>query len=622
MLPTLRKIAGVLRGGGHPVEVGLGAALGALAGLVLGKNGLAVVLVCLAFVLSFNRPIFGLATAAFGALSWPLAPVLFAAGRAVLSLGFAATVFGWLSNAPVGALMGFDTYSVAGGLALGLPAAVVAGLAAWWATHAFRRRALAAAPGRGGGRPGALARFVRWLFLGTAEVDHGRMRKGRPRLFRRGNLALIAVLVVLGAVAGLFDYGPYLRRPLERGLTELAGAQADVANVVFRPLSGSVKLEGLAVTDAEAPERNAFEAKILVADVGLTGLLRRSFVIDEVRFTDLALDTPRAEPGRLVERPPETLEEPEEPSPLEGASPVDLYVGWRKWKDRFDGLRRVVTSVRDLRRRIAELKRAVGLEREETEEELARRAEAEGHASVRATEVPRTAPDFLLRSISVEGIRTDWPRFGAVDVEIENLAYPAGLSPGPAVFRLKGSEGGGALELAVDVSDPASPIAVKGSVPGLPAKDVTDDLGPRVPVAFEEGALDCAFTGTAGAEWIDLRLDVRGSGVRARPRGRSGFAGLAGSELEAALASVEEFDFALLVRGELSRPAVRFEGGALVRRLKEAALKAAKDRLKEEVREERERLEEKVKDKVEDAVRDALKDGGRAGEVIDGLLGR
>ncbi|MHC4202800.1 MAG: hypothetical protein ACYSU0_22640, partial [Planctomycetota bacterium] len=585
MWKAARKILGILRGGGHPVEIGVAAALGVLAGLVIGRNGLVMVLLLLMLVLNVNKPAFALTLGPSAAVAWLIAPLKFGAGRWLLSIDPAAGLFGELANAPVGALMGLDTYSVVGGLVLALPAAAAAGVALWWITRGFRRKMLAIAKGEGKlgeWSRSTLVRFVKRYLWGPEEPDYEKELKARPKIVRVKGVVVLVVLSALAAIGSLLDHGPLVRGLLAEGLTSAAGAQVDVADLAFRPLAASLRVEGLEVTDAEQPERNVFEAKVLAADVGVGGLLRRSLVIDEARISELAIDTPREEPGRLVEESKESARTPEDAPPaLDDAVEVDRYVDWGKWRGLFEQLRRIVKRLRAYRDAAGPPEERAAPETD-TEDELLRRAETDGYASIRAPEIVRTVPDLLVRRLIVEGIPTGESPVGPVDVCVENLAYPAALAPGPMVFRVSDRAGKGAIELVSDPGERESPVSVRGSFSGLSARPVGDALSSAVPLVFEGGTMDVELEGTAGRGWIDIAVEVRCVDLVARPRAGKRFLGLKADELRDALEEMGGLTFKLIIRGDPRKPRVRFVGDGIGRKLKDAAIRGAKRRAKEE----------------------------------------
>ena len=468
-----------------------------------------------------------------------------------------------------------------------------------------------------------LVRLVKRLLWGPKEPDHEKTLNALPRIVRMNGVVILAVLSALVAIGSLFDHGPLVRGLLTEGLTSAAGAQVDIADLAFRPLAASLHVEGLEVTDAEEPARNAFEAKVLVADVGVTGLLRRSLVIDEARISEFATDTPRKEPGRLVEESEESARTPgDAPPSLDDVVEVDRYVDWSEWRERFEQLHRILKRLRAYRDVATGPWEERAAPETGTEDELLRRAGTDGYSSIRAPEIVRTVPDLLVRRLIVEGIPTGESHIGTVGVYVENLAYPAILAPGPMVFRVSDRNGKMEIEFVVDPGERASPISLRGSFSGLPAKTVSDALSSAVPVIFENGTMNVSLTGTAGRGWIDIVAEVRCVDLLARPRAGKRFLGLKAGELRDALEELKDLSFRLIIRGDPRKPRVRFVADGIGKKLKDAAIRAAKRRAKEEVRKEREKLEQKAKDRVRELLKDKTKKVPGADKILERIFKR
>jgi len=615
MFGPLRKIGKSLRGGTHPVEVGVSVALGVLAGVTLGTNGLFVVLLALMLVLNTNKAAFGLTGMLCGALGWLLMPMRFAAGRWALSVDGIAGVFTGLSNMPGGALCGFDTYAVAGGVIAGIPLAILAGVAAALVTRSFRSKMLALV-----GDPekmnawskGRIAPLGKWVLLGVGEADYEKSLSQRP-----------------------VDYGPMVTGPAEDALTELTGAQVDVLEISLKPLAASLKAEGLALTDAADPSLNAVEVGAFTADISVVGLTQRSIVIEEARLSDVKFGTKRSSPGRVV-RPPKAATEEEPPrSALEQAKSVENYIAqWGEYKAKFEKLQEILKTVDEYRGSAEGSADVPGAEpgakpgQPLSDEDIAKLVDAGGYQSVRAPEVRRNVPDLLVKRLTLDKIPTGVEDVPSARVTIRDLAYPVSFGPGPVSVTIseagdpkwKGAgEQAPPLEVRLSFDPKAASEAIKltGRLWGLPAKPVSDALSSAVPIAFEGGVMNVTIEGTADARWIDLVLDVHCTGVALKPRGgggAKGFLGISGKHLEGALAELTDIRFKVLVRGRTSRPRVLFSGEGFGKALKEAAARALERRAREEAKKQAERLKEKLRDKIDEKIDDKTK--GKLDEII------
>ena len=647
MLGPIRKIGKALRGGAHPLEIGMSVAMGVLAGVVLGKNGLVVILCALMLVLNTNKAAFGLTGVACGALGWLLTPLKFAVGRWALSVESLAGIFSRAANAPGGALCGFDTYLVAGGVIAGVPLAVAAGLVAAAVTRRFRSKMLALI-----GDPeklnawsrGRISRLVKWVLLGVGEADYEKSLSQRPKIIRKSGVVLLGLLVALLGVMSFVDYGAYVTRPAEDALTSLTGAEVNVAEVSLRPLVASLKAEGLALTDAADPATNAVEVGAIAADISVVGLTQRSIVIEEARITGVKFGTKRTSPGRVI-RPPATKKPEDENAraPLDQAKSIETYIAtWNEWKLKFEKLQDILETVEEYRGSAEGSEAAAVHGRPLSDEEVARLVEAGGYAAIRAPEIVRNVPDLLVKKLRAGPIATGMEGLESVEVMLKDLAYPVHFGPRPVSLTVRATEDPSwkaagekgplpAVSLSFAPKVASEAMKLTGRLPGLPARKLSDALSSAVPVAFDGGKMDVKLEGMADASWIDLALDVTVVDFAAKSRGAKGLFGIRGKDLDRALAEMKQLRFKILVRGRPSRPRVLFRGEGLGPALKDAAVRAAKRRVQKEIDKQKEQLKEKLREKIDGETKGKLdgimndkgedaKDAGK--KLLEGIFKR
>ena len=96
--------------------------------------------------------------------------------------------------------------------------------------------------------------------------------------------ALLPLSVVLGLIAlwEILLADRTLKWAVESGGTAAVGARVDVGRATLGILDGHVTLEGLQVTDPNAPMTNMVEVAELIFDVGLLQALEKKIVIDSV----------------------------------------------------------------------------------------------------------------------------------------------------------------------------------------------------------------------------------------------------------------------------------------------------------------------------------------------------
>lgn len=114
-------------------------------------------------------------------------------------------------------------------------------------------------------------------------------------------LALIALWAILFA-------DRTLKWAVEAGGTAAVGARVDLARADLAILDGHVTLEGLQVTDPNAPMTNLVEVADLVFDVGILPALERKVVIDTAAARGIRFRTPRTTSGAIPRKPADVEE--------------------------------------------------------------------------------------------------------------------------------------------------------------------------------------------------------------------------------------------------------------------------------------------------------------------------
>mgnify|MGYP007059403142 FL=1 len=347
-----RKIGAVLRGKATPRQVMFATVLGGLLGFVPGfflpgdlgggfaqAPGLILLLVSLALVLNANLAVFGLTLLVGKLVSFLLLPVSYAVGTWLLD-GPLSGLFAALVNAPVTAWFGLEYYATTGGLELGLVFGVAAGLSCKRVVGALRGRMADVEEGSERYRKYASrwwVRLVTWLFLGKGKGKKTSWRelsesskKGLPVR----PLGVVAVAVLGGAmwVFQTWFSTPVLTRNLRTSLESANGATVDLSAARLGLGEGTIVLEDLAIADPAALDEDLFAADALVATIDTGALLRRRFVVDEVRSTHARAGSKRQTPGVLL---PVDEPEPEPPPPPPGTRTIDDYLeDFETWKQR------------------------------------------------------------------------------------------------------------------------------------------------------------------------------------------------------------------------------------------------------------------------------------------------
>lgn len=113
----------------------------------------------------------------------------------------------------------------------------------------------------------------------------------------------------------LFDY--HLRKALEIGGYYAIGAQVDIRSLESSFWKGTLRIQGIELTDSENPTQNMIEIGDIRFGVLWDGLLRAKVVINEMATENIQIGTARKFPGKVK---PVEKEDPNKPSFIETES--------------------------------------------------------------------------------------------------------------------------------------------------------------------------------------------------------------------------------------------------------------------------------------------------------------
>lgn len=111
------------------------------------------------------------------------------------------------------------------------------------------------------------------------------------------------IVVALTYVYFHFFFDGHLKRALEFGGYHLLGAEVDIAKLETSFFRGTLRIQGIQMTNAEKPTHNMAEIGDIRFGVLWDGLLRARFIVNEMAVEQIAVDTPRKSPGRV--KPPD-----------------------------------------------------------------------------------------------------------------------------------------------------------------------------------------------------------------------------------------------------------------------------------------------------------------------------
>lgn len=414
-----RKIGSVLRGQATPMQVQFATVLGGMLGFVPGfflpgdlggglmqAPGLILSLLCLVLVLNANLGVFGLTTLVAKLLSVLLLPVSYPLGRWLVEGPFEG-LFRGLVNGPVTAWFGLEYVATSGGLVLGLVFGIVFGLVINRSIRLVRTRMAAAEENSAAYQKYSQkwwVRFLSWLLLGKGKGKQSWQELAESQ--RRGSpVRVLGVVVAAVLVGSVFVFQqwfsePILTRNLKAGLEAVNGSTVDLQSARLGFADGQLRLAGLAISDSQQLDKDLLAAEEVVATVDMGALLRRRFVIDEVRATSARGGTKRTVPGIVI---PSTEPEPKPPPPPPAGTPtIDDYLkDYEVWKQRLAQAQEWIEAICGG----DEPATPTTPEQEQQQrDEQFRQQEALGLARVVAKHLLTDGPRILVRKVSIEGI--------------------------------------------------------------------------------------------------------------------------------------------------------------------------------------------------------------------------
>lgn len=572
-----RKVGSFLRGKATPTQVFLAAFLAGILGFVPGfflpgdlgggflqAPGLILGIVFLVLVLNANLGVFGLVTIVAKLCSLLLLPVSFALGRVLIDL--LEPLFGTLVNAPVSAWFGLEYYATTGGLVIGACFGALAGFGLVRMLGAFRRRMahVEQSSARYQEHAGRFwVRFLLWLLLGKGKgkkvswQDLAEQQRGRP--IRVAGVAVVAVVTAALFVFQGWFATPLLTSGVRSGLTAANGATVDLESAELDLASGSLQLTGLAMADPNDLARDLFAARGLEARLDTGALLRRRFVVDQLRASGAAAGSPRSTPGELVTRAPEP--EPEPPSEVKTLE--DYLKDFETWKER-------LAQVRDWLEWFSGGDEAPpeGRTPEDEQRRIEEAVRIHGMASVAADHLRKELPLVWIRAIDIEGIVCAWLEGEKLDLRGRNLSTDAWLLPEPVALNV--ATQGDRLRFAfTGPSRTTKGAALDLAMRGLPVDDVFGQFAIAGSPPLRGGTIDIATSGsllTHGTQPTTVELPLRIT------LHQTTFALAGASETK-----VEQLVLPIGVHGPVTNPVIAVDDQTLATALAEAGKKELAD---------------------------------------------
>ncbi len=617
IIKMMRKIGKLIRGGVAPRQIFLGALLGVLIGMIPGMNLSLVIGIFLLFILNTHVGVALVGVALGKLLSLLLAPLTFQIGYALLHRLGLGGAFRAVGDTPVLALLDLHKYCLVGGLPLAL---FIGGAFGWGMVKAVKglRMGILEATGRSE-KAQKLARnplvriFMRIVF-GRQRGDLADMLQKKPPLFRKGGLILagIVVVITLGLEFLLLDM--VLKTGITAGISAATGAEVNLADAHLSLLGGKLELKGLQVTNPEKPTHNLFQAEHLLADVSMTDLLARRFVIDTLAVSELRTEVQRSSPGEVFEKRRKEAEEPERVE-----EPEDAVV---RYFEKAQTLRKYLGKVKKFleESKAKKEEEVTAEEKEEAKEKLLDLAANQGYFALSAKDILAKHPTWVIRKLSVDRVTLKEGK-PAHRFQGSELSSHPGLHPRPMTLSLLPS-GGDLPTVAVEFhfEKPGEMHTLQLNLKDIPLGD-TIKLSRDAPLDVEDGRVTVYAAGNFSTEGLLMPFVLSIKNLRARSREGRGLLGLDPQTAGQVFQNLEELEVSGMLEGRLLSPRVKLDKEQIMASLKDTLVKAGKRELANRARQELEKVTGEVSEKVRKEMERVLPEdlGGELKKLIPGL---
>jgi uncharacterized protein (TIGR03546 family) len=602
----IRKLLKILRGGVSPVIIFISIMLGFTFGVIPGFSGLHAVLIVLVFLLNVHLGMFLMSAALGKALCFAAAPVLYYIGMAVQDN--LSPLLKLLAKIPIIGITDFNRYAVVGGLIAGPVIGVVAGLLMAKSVIGFRRMILKAEENSEKFKKWYSNRWVRILdriLIGKRTKDTKALFTAKTKIIRKAGVTFAVILLVICGAAGYFLKDTKIKDYAATELTRANGAEVDLAAMKLSVLNGEASISGIQVTDPNNPANNQLAVGNISADASVYDLMLGKVVMDEVKLSDVQFDQKRQTPGTVVET---KAEEPEVFDPCEYKVTMGDISKIDKYLDNAKAVREWLQKARKWLPKPAEKEAEAPVE--------AKPVKYLDYLVARAN-VP-TSARFLAKDVLLEKVKIQSPVFGNSNISLQNVNDAPSATALPITLKVKSNDTPLDVNMTFDYSNGKKVPKVTGSFTGLDLSKLQSSLSSSAGLSFASGLASGKFNGLVTSESIDLTVDLEVQNMQASSQG-DGILGLGGQTTSEAFKILKDLKTTIKIVGPTTEPRLVFDTHGLQDSIKQALVKAGKDRLAEEVNKQ---VEKQLGDKVPEELKGVIKKPeGLLKEGLGGLLG-
>ena len=606
LLPKfIRKILAIFRGGVSPVLITLSVGLGLWFGLIPGWSGFHTAILIAFLLLNIHAGLFLLSAAIGKTLCFGAAPVLFYIGVGVHNYLF--VLLHLLSSIPVLGMTDFSRYSVAGAIVIGPIIGFVCGLLLARFVVGFRRKMVKLEERSEQFKKWYSKRWVYFLdrlLIGKRTKDAKALFTKKSKIIRKAGVVVAVFVLAVAAATTTLIKNDMIKDYAARTMTRANGAEVNMDSVDVSVLRAAVSVLGIQVTDAKKPQNNQVSIGKIAADASLYNLLLGKLVMDDVEFSNVKFNEKRAVPGKVVE---DTKWEP----------PVFEPRDFKLESSDIEKLERYFKNAKAAKEWLQKVRKWLpkpGIKPRGLLEEVPQKY----LHYLRARAPTKPSPRILAKKILLDKVQIPSQLFGNSRVSFRNLSDSAETAGLPVTLEIKSYDTQASLRAIVDYASQEQTPPVSGTFDSFDLEKITSNLSRNSGLILESGTASGKFDGKVTNELIDLTINVVVRDIKAKSQG-NGIWGLDSKTASEAIEVLKNLNATIRVVGPVSQPRLAFDVKGLREELKEALVKARKDRLAHEIDKQIEKkLDKKLGDKLPGELKDALK---KSGGFLDGLGG-
>ncbi|HVA51869.1 MAG TPA: hypothetical protein VNH11_36340 [Pirellulales bacterium] len=565
MRVSFRQIAKGVYGGHLPRDVAAAVALGVLLGAVTGGNVSWIALLLAAILLNVHTRLFLAAWLASLLLAWLARGSLDRLGRLMLDGTPLGHAIGQLGDGVFVALLGWDQYAFAGGVAAGSVLAAAGALAAYRLTRylwlsqrphdpdlppspiAFDVPATPVHTGQAAltEAPANAGPLVR-IWLGPSQRERSLRRTMQPRRLRRHG-APMAVAASLALVAACWWLaGSMARQELLRTLSACNGAEVSAGGLDLSMASGDFTIRDLRVADPQRAGRDRLCVGLVQGKLSPGLLLRGHLDVERLALSQIRTDLRRA--GHAASSPAWSgfSETGEESVPSSSSCDTALDASLPCWKN-------VCRQLRALQRLVVAVEGLAGAES----------AGPDSGTTQRRSELGVRRPRLRVRQARVADLANCSGLGRKSLLQLTELTSNSAISSCPAELKVVVPRFGAELRLIFSQKGPGSKHRLECSAYDLDLPSLFGEghVG-RVRVA--SGRARLSGEGSLDRRSLDVRLTVEAESLAAEVVGRRRLAGIEPDLWNRGVERLDAFKTDLVLAGDFACPTLGLESQLLV----------------------------------------------------------